>query len=287
MTHPTRLLECGTRRTVGVGCRRFCTEHAWCEAWRSREPADLRLILELEFDTLPFCRAAHDLARAQVLPDVVAVFRMERITVFQKPGGGVRGIVCGDIMRKLVHRRSFPRSWKQCLRSSTRWVQRRDESLVHMQSSLSLIWTDECLFAYFDDIHVVCPRARVCHLQAFGSGSRRERENPNGKSLCRLQLNVDPHARVWRGGGPSHEQGIRVLEISIGHVDFVQAQLRSKTEMHKVLHERFWSVQDLQSAWLVLLFSANARARIRCVESRLQKLLILQKLMMRVRGSVS
>ena len=25
---PTRLLECGTRRTVGVGCRRFCTAHA-------------------------------------------------------------------------------------------------------------------------------------------------------------------------------------------------------------------------------------------------------------------
>ena len=30
--------------------------------------------------------------------------------------------------------------------------------------------------------------------------------------------------------------------------------------MHIVLHERLLSVQDLQSAWLLLLFCANARA---------------------------
>ena len=62
----------------------------------------LRLILESELDTRAFCRAAQDLARAQVPPDVVAVLRMGRITALQKPGGGVRGIVCGDIVRRLV-----------------------------------------------------------------------------------------------------------------------------------------------------------------------------------------
>ena len=35
--------------------------------------------------------------------------------------------------------------------------------------------------------------------------------------------------------------------------------IRSTTEKHMVLHERFLSVQDLQSVWLLLLFCANAR----------------------------
>ena len=53
---------------------------------------------------------------------------------------------------------------------------------------------------------------------------------------------------------------IRVLGISIGHVDFVEAQLRGTTEKHRVLYERILQVQDLQSAWLLLLFCANSRA---------------------------
>ena len=58
----------------------------------------LRLILESELDTRAFCRAA------QVPPDMVAVLRMGRITALQKPGGSVRGIVCGDIVQRLVAR---------------------------------------------------------------------------------------------------------------------------------------------------------------------------------------
>ena len=73
---------------------------------------------------------------------------------------------------------------------------------------------------------------------------------------------VDPDARVWRGDGPSQEQGIRVLGIPVGHVDFVQAQLQSTTEKQRTLFERLQSVQDLQSACLLLLllFCANTCA---------------------------
>ena len=46
----------------------------------------------------------------------------------------------------------------------------------------------------------------------------------------------------------------------IGHVEFVQAQLVSTTKKHATLYERIQSVQDLQSAWLLLLFCANTRA---------------------------
>ena len=62
----------------------------------------LRLILESEGDTGALCRAAQDLA--EVPPDVQDLLRMGRLTALQKPGGGVRGIVCGDIVRRLVAR---------------------------------------------------------------------------------------------------------------------------------------------------------------------------------------
>ena len=45
-----------------------------------------------------------DLARAEVRQDVLVLLRMGRLTALQKPGGGVRGIVCEDTVRRLVAR---------------------------------------------------------------------------------------------------------------------------------------------------------------------------------------
>ena len=64
----------------------------------------LRLVLESVPDTAAFHRTAQDLAQAEVPPDVLALLRLGRLTAFQKPGGGVRGIVCGDLVRRLVAR---------------------------------------------------------------------------------------------------------------------------------------------------------------------------------------
>ena len=64
----------------------------------------LRVILESAPDTSSFSRAAQDLARAQVPPDVLTLLRMGRLTALEKLGGGVRSIVCGDIVRRLVAR---------------------------------------------------------------------------------------------------------------------------------------------------------------------------------------
>ena len=58
----------------------------------------LRLILESEPHSRALCRAAQDHARAHLPPDAVALLRIGCITVLQKPAGGVRGIVCGDIV---------------------------------------------------------------------------------------------------------------------------------------------------------------------------------------------
>ena len=59
----------------------------------------LRLVLESVPDTAAFHRAAQDLARAEIPPDVLALLRMGRLTALQKPGGGVRGILFGSWSR--------------------------------------------------------------------------------------------------------------------------------------------------------------------------------------------
>ena len=73
---------------------------------------------------------------------------------------------------------------------------------------------------------------------------------------------ADPQsqARIWRGAGLPSQQGIRVLGIPIGHEEYVQAELRATTEKHSILLNRIPLVQDLQSAWLLLLFCANTCA---------------------------
>ena len=83
---------------------------------------------------------------------------------------------------------------------------------------------------------------------------------PGCQEMQEVAARVDPQARVWRGEGPPSQQGVRVLGIPIGHVEFVQAELRATTEKHGLLVEKNPLVQDLQSAWLLLLFCANTRA---------------------------
>ena len=63
----------------------------------------LRPLLEHHEDMIRFWRFAQDLARA--VPDnIVDLVRLGRMTALQKPNGGVRGIVAGDIIRRLVAR---------------------------------------------------------------------------------------------------------------------------------------------------------------------------------------
>ena len=73
---------------------------------------------------------------------------------------------------------------------------------------------------------------------------------------------LDPDAVVWRGnqGLPTHAQGFKVLGVPIGHPDFVVDCLARKTSEHELLFERIPAMEDLQSAWLVLLFCATSRA---------------------------
>ena len=73
---------------------------------------------------------------------------------------------------------------------------------------------------------------------------------------------VDPRARVWRG---SHEdrpedQGITILGTPVGRQEFVEQELAKIIADHSELLTRIPSVQDLQCAWLLLLYCGAARA---------------------------
>ena len=71
----------------------------------SRMTADyLRPLLDSEVGTARFWRLAQDFARATVPDEIVDVVRLGRMTALCKPNGGVRGIVAGDTVRRLVAR---------------------------------------------------------------------------------------------------------------------------------------------------------------------------------------
>ena len=64
----------------------------------------LRPLPDLVRDQQLFCKVAERLARADVPPSIVEAIRMGRMTALRKTNGGVRGIVVGDVVRRLVAR---------------------------------------------------------------------------------------------------------------------------------------------------------------------------------------
>ena len=102
-----------------------------------------------------------------------------------------------------------------------------------LESIQDSLLDDEHLFAYLDDLYVVCSPERVAAIFKIIDEAL--------EAYARIQVHLGK-TQVWnRGGqcppgcdnlqneaeeGPSAEQGIRVLGIPIGHVDFVEAQVR-------------------------------------------------------------
>ena len=56
------------------------------------------------------------------------------------------------------------------------------------------------------------------------------------------------------------ERGVRILRTPLGHEDYVQAHLTRTLAQHDVLLSRIPLVEDVQSAWSLLLHCAGARA---------------------------
>ena len=112
-------------------------------------------------------------------------------------------------------------------------------------------------------------RLRSCgSTVAFGSMPARLRSGtgvaiPSGyETLLNEARAINPHAAVWFGGSdrPPEERGIRVLGTPLSTAEFVRSQLDATEAAHQLLLQRIPAVQDLKSAWLLLLFCASSRA---------------------------
>ena len=64
----------------------------------------LRVILDSESDCVALCEFARVLVVGKVPREVMKAIRLGRVTALSKPDGGVRGIVVGDFLRRLVAR---------------------------------------------------------------------------------------------------------------------------------------------------------------------------------------
>ena len=67
---------------------------------------------------------------------------------------------------------------------------------------------------------------------------------------------------VWKSDPelPLSQNGLRVLGAPIGHPLYIVDQLDSKSAEHELLFQRIPAAEDLQAAWLLLLFCGATRA---------------------------
>ena len=64
----------------------------------------LRPLLDVSADSLVLGQVAALFSRAQVPPEIMDALGAGRLTALQKPDGGVRGIVVGEIFRRVTAR---------------------------------------------------------------------------------------------------------------------------------------------------------------------------------------
>ena len=148
---------------------------------------------------------------------------------------------------------------------------------VHVSEELL---DSERLFAFMDDVYVCCGPDRVedihqsmeremwdhARIQLHQGKTQlwnRGGTAPQGWETMTAVARVDdPTAVLWKGDPslPPSQQGLRILGTPLGHPEYVRNQPRRVSESHRSLLERIPSVQDLQSAWLLLLFCEGTRA---------------------------
>ena len=139
---------------------------------------------------------------------------------------------------------------------------------------------EERLLAFHDDLYVVTPdpdrlqvlygtvqRELWAHSRIRINEGKTQVWNSGGvrpgfcDTLERIARVTDPEALVWRGSRlPTEQLGIRVLGTPLGRDDFVARHLQECLRSHQVLLDRIPEVTDVQSAWVLLLYCASARA---------------------------
>ena len=125
------------------------------------------------------------------------------------------------------------------------------ETLTQVHATLR---QGEMLFAYLDDIHVLCDPSRALFRSAGIQVNL-------GKTKVWNSVVIKPEgAEAWTGEGPEEDRGLVVWGVPVGHRAFVQKWLADKEQSHAQFLSRIPAVQDAQSAWLLLLMCAGPRA---------------------------
>ena len=160
------------------------------------------------------------------------------------------------------------------LRSCLHWV-----CTAHLVQCGSDCGT-EIVFAFLDDVHVICAPGRVLDVYKFleeeifaHTHIRMHHEKtqvwnrgsvipPGIETLTRVAQLTRPGAVVWRGDDslPPSQQGIKILGIPVGQPENIRQFLEEKADKHRTLFHRIPPVEDPQEVWLLLLMCASTRA---------------------------
>ena len=196
----------------------------------------LRPLLEHHEDMTRFWRFAQDLAREGVPDDIVELVRLGRMTALQKPTGGVRGIVAGEIIRRLVAR-TISQQLSPVVESAT----------APFQYALSTKSGGECIVHALQALTDLDGRATVLSIDGIGAfdlisrGAMLNglRSVPGGDSALPfvLQFYGHPSSYLWDDDeGVTHEirqeeggeQGDAMMPLlyALGQHQSVQSQLR-------------------------------------------------------------
>ena len=126
----------------------------------------------------------------------------------------------------------------------------------------------ERLFAYFDDVYVVCSFARVSEVHAILAQELERHAHIRlhlGKTQIWIAEGLSPQAwqnwlpqqgesnqMLWFGEG-MHSCHWKARRTPIGRPEYVEDFLLRKSPEHDTLFTPIQAVEDLQSGWLLLL----------------------------------
>ena len=98
-------------------------------------------------DSSLLAELANSLAQADVPSDIVRALRLGRITALQKPDNGVRGIVVGEFIRRLVARTLAKQFSEQAKEATvTHWKPAQGACVAHVIQRISTTTPQLCLW---------------------------------------------------------------------------------------------------------------------------------------------
>ena len=125
------------------------------ERWQNTTMAEhLRPLVDSQRDAEKFCRVCEGFARADIPDEVLQAMRAGRMTALQKPTRGVRGVVVGDFVRRLVARTvaqqffdtvqlaTAPSQFAQSTKASSECIAHVAQALTDMDASATLLSVD-------------------------------------------------------------------------------------------------------------------------------------------------